>query len=47
MMTAFEERDERLIHAAKFMYNNNNNKQGFPPNGTNNELEELTKEIKL
>ena len=32
MVTAFEERDERLIHATKFIYsnnNNNNNKQGF------------------
>ena len=45
-MTAFEERDERLIHATKFIYNNNNNnnKQGFTPNGINNELEEFTKE---
>ena len=29
MVTAFEERDERLIRATKFIYNNNNNKQGF------------------
>ena len=43
-MTAFEERDERLIHAKKFIYNSNNNKQGFTPNGINNELEEFTKE---
>ena len=29
MVTAFEERDERLIRATKFIYNNNNNnKQG-------------------
>ena len=40
---AFEERDERLIRATKFIYNNNN-KQGFTPNGINNELEEFTKE---
>ena len=38
MVTAFEERDERLIHATKFIYNNNNNnKQRFTPNGINNE----------
>ena len=37
MVTAFEERDERLIHATKFIYNNNDNKQGFTPNGINNE----------
>ena len=43
-MTAFEERDEQLIRATKFIYNNNNNKQGFTPNGINNELEEFTKE---
>ena len=40
---AFEERDERLIHATKFIYNNNN-KQSFTPNGINKELEEFTKE---
>ena len=45
MVTAFEERDERLIRATKFIYNNNNNnKQGFTPNRINNELEEFTKE---
>ena len=44
-MTAFEERDERLIRATKFIYNNN--KQGFTPNGINNELEEFTKEFKV
>ena len=43
-MTAFEEKDERLIHATKFINNNNNNKQGFTPNGINNELEKFTKE---
>ena len=37
MVTVFEERDERLIHATKFIYTNNNNKQGFTPNGINNE----------
>ena len=35
MVRAFEERDERLRHATKFIYNNN--KQGFTPNGINNE----------
>ena len=44
MVTAFEEKDERLLHATKFMYNNNYNKLGFTPNGINNELEEFTKE---
>ena len=39
---AYEKRDEQLIHATKFIYNNN--KQGFTPNGINNELEEFTKE---
>ena len=29
MVTAFEERDKRLICATKFIYNKNNNKQGF------------------
>ena len=43
MVTAFEERDERLIRATKFIYNNND-KQSFTPNGINNELEEFTKE---
>ena len=41
---AFEERDERLIRATKFIYNNNNNKQGITPNGIYNELEGFTKE---
>ena len=36
MAIAFEERDERLLRATKFIYNNNN-KQGFTPNGINNE----------
>ena len=36
MVKAFEERDERLIRASKFLYKNNNNKQGFTPNGINN-----------
>ena len=46
-MTAFEERDERLIRATKFIYNNNNNnnKQGITTNGINNELEEFTKRV--
>ena len=43
LVTAFEERDERLIRTTKFIYNNNY-KQGFTPNGINNELEEFTKE---
>ena len=42
---AFEERDERLIHATKFIFNNNNNKQDFTPNGINNKLEEFTKRV--
>ena len=45
MVTAFEERDKRLIHATKFVYDINNSKQGFTPNGINNELEEFTKRV--
>ena len=45
MVTAFEERDEQLIRATKFIYNNNNNnKRGITPNGIYSELEEFPKE---
>ena len=38
MVTAFEERDELSVRATKFIYDyNKNNKQGFTPNGINNE----------
>ena len=47
MVTAFEERRRTTFSATKFIYNNKNNKQGFTPNGTNNELEEFKKEFKV
>ena len=37
MVTAFEERKTKDLYATKFIYNNNNNKQVFTPNGINNE----------
>ena len=36
-LTAFEEERRTTFSVTKFIYNNNNNKQGFTPNGTNNE----------
>ena len=39
----FEERRRTTFSATKFIYNNNNNKQGFTPNGTNNEYVRVKK----
>ena len=46
-MTAFEERSRTTFSATKFIYNNNNNnnKQGFTPNGTNNEYVRVHKRV--
>ena len=39
MVTAFEERKMNAFYVQQeFIYNNNNNKQGFTPNGINNEF---------
>ena len=37
--------DERLLRATKFIYNNNNNKQGFTPHGTNKECVSVQKRV--
>ena len=44
-VTAFEERRRTTFSATKFIYNNNNNKQGFRPNGTNNEYVRVHKRV--
>ena len=45
-LTAFEERRRTTFSATKFIYNNNNNnKQGFTPNGTNNEYVKVQKRV--
>ena len=45
-LTAFEERRRTTFSAMKFIYNNNNNnKQGFTPNGTNNEYVRVQKRV--
>ena len=44
-VTAFEERRRTTFSATKFMYNNTNNKQGFTPNGTNNEYVRVHKRV--
>ena len=43
-LTAFEEKRRMTYSATKFMYNNNN-KQGFTPNGTNNEYVRVQKRV--
>ena len=40
-VTAFKERRQKTFRAIKFIYNNN--KQGFTPNGTNNEYVRVQK----
>ena len=42
-VTGFEERRQTTFSATKFVYNNNNTKQGFTPNGTNNEYVRVQK----
>ena len=44
-MTAFEERRRTTFSATKFIYDNNNNKQGFTPNGTNIEYVRVHKRV--
>ena len=45
-VTAFEERRRTTFSATKSIYNNNNNnKQGFTPNGTNNEYVRVHKRV--
>ena len=45
-VAAFEERRRTTFSATKFIYNNNNNnKQGFTPNGTNNEYVRVQKRV--
>ena len=46
-VTAFEERRRTTFRATKFIYNNNNNKQGYTPNGTNNEYVKFKKDFKV
>ena len=43
LMTAFEERRQTTFNVTKFIYNNN--KQGFTPNGTNNEYVRVHKRV--
>ena len=43
-MAAFEERKRTTFTVTKFIYNNNN-KQGFTPNGTNNEYVRVQKRV--
>ena len=43
-LTAFEERRRTTFRATKFIYNNNN-KQDFTPNGTNNEYVRVEKRV--
>ena len=45
-VTAFEEGRRTTFSITKFIYNNNN-KQGFTPNGTNNEYVRVQKEFKV
>ena len=42
-VTTFEERRRMTFSATKFIYNNN--KQGFTPNGTNNEYVRVQKRV--
>ena len=44
-VTAFEERRRTTFSATKFIYNNNNNKQGFTPHGTNKECVSVKKRV--
>ena len=44
-LTAFEERRQTTFSTTKFIYKNNNNKQGFTPNGTNNEYVRIQKRV--
>ena len=44
-VAAFEERRRMTFSETKFIYNNNNNKQGFTPNGTNNEYISVQKRV--
>ena len=44
-VTASEEKRQTTFSATKFIYDNNNSKQGFTPNGTNNEYVRVHKRV--